>query len=211
MIKGIIFDYDGTLIDTNDLIVYSLKTAAKNVVNKELSDELLDNILGRTLDEQMKMIDAQHYEALMETYKKIYRKNSEDMTYLYDNMDRLVKQLKEQGYQLFILSNKGKRGINFGLNKFNLNNIFDYIISMDDVDKGKPNLEGISKIIEFSKLKPNELILVGDSPYDIEVANTAKITSVLVDWTILNKSNFNSTYEYLMKDPFELLDILEQL
>lgn len=209
MIKGIIFDFDGTIINTNDLIVESLRKASETVLGKKLSDSLLNKILGRTLDEQMHMIDETHKKELEAFYREYYNTHREAGTFLYEGFQKVFEVIHQDGYQMSILSNKSTRGICHGLEKFNLDQYFPVICSMDDVEVGKPDPEGINKVLKEMELTPEEVILVGDSPHDIEAGHALGIKTVLVDWSIIPMDHFEVQPDEIINDPTDLLKFIK--
>jgi pyrophosphatase PpaX len=208
MIKGIIFDFDGTIVNTNDLIVKCLQLTAKNISNIKLSNEDINCMYGKILKEQMEMIDITRVDELVKYYKKIYFKFMDAETFIFKGMREIIVKLYEMGIKLTILSNKSTVGINHGLELFNLKDYFVEIISMDDVDFGKPNKEGLIKLLNKINLKNNEVLLVGDSENDIAVGINNNIISIMVDWSFLSADNFTIKPSFTINNPEEIIEFI---
>lgn len=143
MLKHILFDFDGTLIDTNQLIIKTISASVENILDKKVPHDDLIAVLGKHLDDQMKYFSQEKYKELVSYYKQYYRKHENTMTHIYSEIDVLLKKLKDMDCKISIVSSKGRRGIINGLQLFNLTEYIDYIISADDVKNSKPHPEGI--------------------------------------------------------------------
>lgn len=211
MIKCILFDFDGTLIDTNEVVAESLKDSIERFIGKSVELEDLIPILGKPIIEQMRYFSVELCEKMVEHYRKEYRSKEGDKTYIFDNIEELLKILKNRGYKIGITSNKSRRGIDYGLNKFNLVSYVDYIVSVDDVEKKKPHPECIYKIMDEEGYSKDELIIIGDSPHDIRCGINAGIQNILVSWTLFPMSEFKSASpDYIIEDPLDLINILDE-
>lgn len=210
MLKHILFDFDGTLIDTNQLIIKTINESIENILDKKVDNSDLIAVLGKHLDDQMKYFSQEKYKELVLYYKQYYRKHENTMTHLYSEMDILLKELKDIGCKIGIVSSKGKRGIVNGLQLFNLTKYIDYIISADDVKNPKPHPEGIYMAQKYFNCSRDSMILIGDSPYDILCGINAGIKTALVSWTIFPEEKFkNVPPHYKLNEPFDLIKIIQ--
>jgi|LGOV01.1.fsa_nt_gb pyrophosphatase PpaX len=210
MIKGIIFDFDGTIVDTNELIIKCLLLTAKNISNIELSKKDLEIIYGRTLNEQMKIIDKTKSIELANYYKKMYFELMDNETFLFKGIKELIINLYNMDIKLAILTNKTTKGVNHGLEMFELEDYFDEIISMDDVSLGKPNNEGLTKLLSKLNLKNDEVIIVGDSEHDIEVGINNDIISIMVAWSFLSADKFKIKPSFIINKPNEIINYINR-
>jgi pyrophosphatase PpaX len=210
MIKCILFDFDGTLIDSNKVVLHCLKEAIELYTDRKVGLQDLIPILGKPIIDQMRYFSQEKCEEMTEYYRHSYRKNEDANTYIYDNIENLLKELKEQGYVIAITSNKGRRGIEFGLAKFNLTSYIDYIVSVDDVEMKKPHPECVMKVMKEKKFSQEELIIVGDSPHDIACGINAGIKTVLVSWTLFPMEEFKkNSPDFIIDNPLELMEIIK--
>lgn len=206
--KSIIFDFDGTIINTNDSIIRTLKKVAKDKLNRKIDDETLTKMYGLTIDEQMKILDKSRYSELIDYYFDIYSYELENHTDLFDGIEKLLNDLKKEGHNLFILTNNNTKDTTYALKKFNIFKCFDDIITMDDVTLGKPNPEGLDLLFKKNDLKKDNTLLIGDSPHDIEAGIDFKIETVLVGWTIFNEKDFKVKPDYIINKPKDLFSVL---
>lgn len=187
--KYILFDFDGTLIDTNELIILCLQETCKKFLNRELSEEDLNAILGKLLVDQFKYMSETMYEDMVEHYKQLYRQNHDKMIKEFPGAKNILMNLKKLGCKTAIVSAKGRNGIKRGLSFLGLDNYIDVIVSAYDVENSKPHPEPALKAINALGGTKDESLLVGDSPYDILCGKNAGIKTVLVDWTLFPKQN----------------------
>ncbi|MEA1974398.1 MAG: HAD-IA family hydrolase [Bacillota bacterium] len=210
MIKGIIFDFDGTIVDTNELILKCLLLTAKNISNIELSKKDIETIYGRSLTQQMEMIDKTKILELANYYKKMYFELMDNETFLFKGIKELIINLHNMDIKLAILTNKSTKGVNHGLELFNLKDYFHEVISMDDVNLGKPNNEGLIKLLNKLNLKNEEVLIIGDSEHDIEVGINNDIISIMVGWSFLSVDKFKTKPSFIIDKPNEIIDYINK-
>ncbi|MBF4694092.1 HAD family hydrolase [Fusibacter ferrireducens] len=210
MYKLIIFDFDGTIMDTNDIIKESLNEASKKFRNSEISSDEYELILGKPLEQQMKDLSETKYEAMTEFYRQYYRANQESRTQIFEGVHDLLETLKNNDVKCGILTNKGRNGLEKGLKQYHIESYFEYYLSAQDVIRAKPNPEGIHKICAYYSVREEDTLMVGDSAHDIEAGKNAGVSTCLVSWTILNLSKLKKLNpDYIVDHPSEIGDIIK--
>ncbi|QII83087.1 HAD-IA family hydrolase [Jeotgalibaca arthritidis] len=106
----------------------------------------------------------------------------------------LLAYLKEQSFLLAIVTGKARRSLDISLEQLEMADLFDYIITGDDVEKAKPHPEGIFKVLDNLKLKKEDVIFVGDSDADIAAGLDAGVHTVGVQW-LKNYQTLDFSYE----------------
>lgn len=206
MYRNILFDFDGTLIDSNEIIVQTLHETARQFTGRKLTRDELQAILGKPLAVQMKAIDETQWEALDAFYRQYYRTHRDALTYAFEGIEEMLKALHEAGCKMGIVSNKGTSGIQHGLEKFGWESYFDAVISMDDVVLKKPHVECVEKALAHMGGEHSETLLIGDSIHDIECGKNAGIHTALVGWTIIDKHRIlHLKPEYVVETPAEIV------
>lgn len=180
--KGIIFDIDGTLTSTNELIFASFNHITEKYLGKTYSKEEITNLFGPPEDHILKDMCGDNFEMAKKDYYDFYN-NNHHMADLYPGIKALLSHLKEKNVLLSIYTGKGRKAAVITLKKLEIHDYFDLIITGDDVAEHKPSAEGIYKFIERFGLEKNYVLMVGDSPADVKAAKAAgvKIASVLWD------------------------------
>jgi HAD superfamily hydrolase (TIGR01549 family) len=179
---GFIFDIDGTLTSTNQLIFDSFNYIAKKYLGKTFSDEEIHSMFGPTEDVILKEWCGEKFEEAKEDYYKFYRDNHH-IAYAHEGMMEILQHLKATGYPLSIFTGKGRRAALITLQKIDAKKYFDLIITGDDVENHKPDAEGILKFANRFNLNKEKVLMIGDSVGDVKASRDAgvKIASVLWD------------------------------
>lgn len=212
MIKVVVFDFDGTIMDTNEIIKESLNEVAVKYKGQPLSDEDFDPILGRALHEQVAMINPNkaELEAMVEDYRSYYRTHQKEKVHLFKGIKECLDAIKALNIPCAIFTNKGRHGLDQGLNDFDLNQYFQLTISAYDIEHPKPHPEGLNLIAEHFNVQSESLLMIGDSAHDIEAGKAAGAKTALVSWTIINQSKLKALNpDVYIGQPMDLLDYIK--
>ena len=179
--KGIIFDVDGTLTFTNQLIFDSFNHITKKYLGRSYSDDEIIALFGPTEDVILKDICKEEYQNARKDYYAYYR-NNHDIAYLYEGIKDLVIDINKAGILLSIFTGKGRTSALITLDELGLTSYFDMIVSGDDVENHKPSPEGIIMFLSKHNLDPKEVLMIGDAPSDIIAANECGVEIASVVW-----------------------------
>ncbi len=183
MITTVLFDFDGTLIDTTDVVISSWQDTFRAITGEEKTREELLGTLGEVVRDSMKRFfpDRDPDECI-----RIYRSfQGEDYMLrmkFYDGMEETVRRLKREGYKVGIVTSRTKRTAYQAIDNCGLRDCFDYVLSCEDTDIHKPNPEPALLALEKLGSSADETIMIGDSMYDIGCAHNAGITAAAVSW-----------------------------
>ncbi|MDG5789588.1 HAD family hydrolase [Evansella sp. AB-P1] len=181
--KAILFDFDGTLADTLPVCFYAFQAVFKEYDNREVTSDEIKAMFGPSETGIIK--ENLRNENIEEAIELYYQKYSEKHTELViDNkeINNLLSLLKREGYKLGIVNGKAKRSLLISLKSLNMNDIFDVIITGDDVENPKPHAEGVIQALEKLEIKNSEAIFLGDSDADITAGKQAKVHTIGVQW-----------------------------
>ncbi|TQS75122.1 HAD family hydrolase [Ornithinibacillus gellani] len=181
--KAIIFDFDGTLADTLPICFYSFQAVFKAFDNKELTTDEIKAMFGpsETGIIRENLVDPNHEQAI-ELYYEKYREKHRELVLDNEEMNHLLQQLKHEGYKLGIVTGKARRSLLLSLECLQMNDLFDVIITGDDVDIPKPYPEGVNKALDQLKIKNSEAMFLGDSEADILAGKQANVQTIGVQW-----------------------------
>jgi len=211
-INTVLFDFDGTLMDTNSVIIESWRHMFRMMGVKEKPVEEIVKTLGEPLTLTMKnLFPGMDISEPVSIYRDFHRENYEESIKLFPGMGELVISLKEKGYKLGLVTSRMAWSTMLGLEKYKLKEYFDAIVTADDTDKHKPDPEPVNITLGKLGSKPEESILIGDTRFDVLCAGNAGVKSVLVAWSIaLSEEERTGEYapDYIINTAEELLQIL---
>lgn len=211
LIKAVLFDFDGTLIDTNKLILETFKYTLKKHLNICPDDSELVQYFGEPLATTLKRYDEKNYEALLETYHGYNKLMHDKLVEKIDGAEETLRALKDMGMRVGVVTSKRKVVLELGMKLVGLNNIMDVIITPEDTKKHKPDGEPIEKACEKLGISTSEVIYVGDSHYDIQCGKNAGSSTCLVKYTALPLEKlYTYNPEYAVDNLIELLDIVKE-
>lgn len=216
MIKGLLFDMDGTILNTIDDIKDSVNHAMKicNLPLKtlqEVKDGVGRGAINLIEDVVPKNTSKEDIKKVYKIYQDHYDKNSNQKTGPYPGILALLKNLKEMNYKLAVVSNKHK----YLVEELNHNIFKDYFdFSMGEV-KGipiKPEPDMLYMALDHLGLKKSEVLFIGDSDVDMITANNADITSIGVTWGFRSKEVLiKHQASYIIDQPDQLLEIIKEV
>jgi HAD superfamily hydrolase (TIGR01509 family) len=196
---GILFDIDGTLTSTNELIFASFNHVAKKYLNKSYTPEELIALFGPPEDEILKELTGEKYNEAHFDYFDFYNKNHEALADIYPGIKEILNDIKKAQIPLGVFTGKGRKAASITLKTLGLYDYFDMIVTGDDVKRHKPNPEGIVMFVEKFNLDKSRVLLVGDAPADIKAARGAGIKIASVVWDSYAKAavmESNSNYVF---------------
>jgi pyrophosphatase PpaX len=208
-INTILFDLDGTLIDTNELIISTyLHTLEKYFPGKYQRQDVLP-FLGPTLHEVFGAMDPERVEEMVLAYRTYNLANHDALVKEFVGVMETIETLKKKGYKLAIVTTKREDVAFKGLRLMKLDPFFDVMIAYDHVKKVKPDPEPIFLALEKLDSKPEETLMVGDNFHDVLAGKNAGTLTAGVAWTIKGR-DYLAKYEpdYMLENMTDLLTIL---
>ncbi len=205
MFDAYIFDIDGTLTSTNKLIFASFNRVAKEYLDKSYSDEEIIKCFGPTEDALLMDWLGEKYNEGRRIFYHYYAANHNTMVNVFPHMLDVIKYLKEKDLPLGVCTGKGKDTTRITLEKIEADELFDMIVTGDDVSEPKPSPEGIKMFLDKYKLNPEKVLMVGDAPADLNAAKSAgvKIASVLWDsYAIEEIEKLGADYKFYSPEEF---------
>ena len=211
-IRNILFDLDGTLLDTNELIIQSFQHTYKMHLNKHVDKEDIIKNFGEILKITLDREFGEDSEEAIKTYRSFQTGNFEKLIRIHKGVREGIIELNRQGYNLGIVTSRFNDSAIKGLKHFGLMDYFKSIIGADDTDKHKPDPTPALMALKELEGKPEETIFVGDSPFDVLCGKNAKIASVVVGWSAL-PMDMILKYEpdYVVESMEELMRLVEKL
>lgn len=182
LFDGIIFDVDGTLAETHELIFASFNHVAEKYLNKRLTNEEIVALFGPTEDVILKEWMKDDYESARKDYFDFYESKHSEMAEIFPGLKEAINIIKEHSIPLGIFTGKGRDSAEITLKSIGLFDQFDMILSGDDVDAHKPSPDGINRFIKQYNLRPEHVLMVGDAIHDVMASESAGVKCALVLW-----------------------------
>lgn len=210
--KTIIFDFDGTVVDTNEIVIQSWQHTYRTLEGKEHPREEIVSTFGEPLWISMeRAFPDRDVDECVAIYRGFQKNHFNEEIKLFPGMRELIIELKARDYEVGIVTSRTRDTTINGLNKFGLMDYIDDIVSCDDTDKHKPDPEPVNIALRHFKTEPSQAIMIGDSMFDILCAHNARVKAVLVGWAIAvtdEDKNGPDAPEFFIKEAKDLLDIV---
>ncbi len=184
--KHIVFDIDGTLIDTEYAVLHSLQETVRALSGRKIPCSELIFALGITGIDALKKLDMKDISYAIELWDKNMGKYT-DTIKVFNRITELLENLLSLDYEMGIVTSKTLREFEHDFCQFGISHYFNTIICADDTQEHKPNAAPLLKYVESSGIDHREVLYIGDSEYDSKCAENAGIDFALAVWGSHNK------------------------
>ena len=209
--EGIIFDIDGTLTSTNELIFATFRHVVEKHLNKKVTDQEIIALFGPTEDVILKEWLNENYQEARKDYYHFYESQHHLMADVYPGIIEALMFIKSKKIPLSIYTGKGRDSSIITLQKIGVFDLFDMIVTGDDVEDHKPSPEGIDQFVEKFKLNREKVLMIGDAPADILAARSAGVKIASVVWDAYAREQvMKMESDYLFETVDELMKFLKE-
>ena len=205
-----LFDLDGTVIDSGPIILASFRHATRTVLEREIPDEqLLAQVGGFGLHEQMREFDESRADELVRCYREHNEPLHAELEWC-SGMKPVLAQLAEEGRTLGLVTTKRRPTIELAFAALPLERYFDVVVASGDTRRHKPHPEPLLIAAKRLRVSPRYCAYVGDSPSDVRAAKAAGMQAVAVTWGGIHSRERLEAEEpdAIVSDPEELLGVL---
>ena len=180
-IRLIVFDWDGTLMDSEGQIVACLRAAMHDLGLETLADDVLRNVIGLGLREAIDTLIPGQDAVFQEAFVGHYRNHwfASESSHLFDGVREVLELCKKQDFLLGVATGKSRRGLDRVLGETGLDSCFDATRCADEAPS-KPHPQMLVDIMQVLEVSPVQTIMVGDTEYDMEMATNAGAGKVAV-------------------------------
>jgi haloacid dehalogenase superfamily, subfamily IA, variant 1 with third motif having Dx(3-4)D or Dx(3-4)E len=207
MYECVIFDVDGTLIDTEQASVFSLQKVLKEEAAIDPCPEDLSFIMGVTGVEALRRLGVRNADAMNDIWNQ-YLKGFYHLVSVFADMEGVLKELHSMGMKTGIVTSRTRQELSDDLNRFGLHKYLPYAVCADDTQNHKPDPEPICKFVEIVNVEPGRAVYIGDTVNDLLAARGAGVDFGLAMWGSKGKELAGSKYQFA--SPGEIMKIIKR-
>jgi pyrophosphatase PpaX len=206
----VLFDLDGTLVDSGAMILASYRHATRTVLEREIPDEVLAGFIGGgSIREHMRALDEGRADELV----RVYREHNEplhDELEAFPGVEELLKALSAEGRKLGVVTAKRRRTVDLAFAVLPIEHYFDVVVTTESTERHKPHPDPVLHALAELGAARDEAAFVGDSPWDVEAGKAAGVFTVAVSWGKIHPEErlLEAGADVLVHNPEELLAVL---
>ncbi len=183
--KAVLFDFDGTIMDTNKIILGSWDHLFNKMTGHPADRSKVVKTFGEILrDTMLYMLPGRDPDECVMTYREYQMKIWDEPIYMFDGVDGMLRALKDAGILLGLVTSRVWSSTKNGFYKFDCADLIDAIVSADDTHVHKPDPYPVQLCLEKLGVSKDEALYVGDSRFDILCGNNAGVDTCAVNWSI---------------------------
>jgi pyrophosphatase PpaX len=182
--RAVVFDLDGTIVDSVELITMSFQYTIRKVLGREISREESTAWVGRPLREQMELFSPEHADELVAVYREFNHREHDRMLKLYDGILHLLDGLQKAGVKVGLVTSKSRFTTQMAFDLTGIESYFDATVCSDESPGNKPSPDPIVFCLEQLGVDAAEAAYVGDSPTDMQAAHAAGVRAIAVAWGV---------------------------
>ena len=178
----VLFDLDGTIVDSGWMILASYRHATQTVLGRRIPDEeLMARVGAGNLVEQMADFDADRAEELAHAYREFYAPLHSELQ-AFPGMIELLRRLDGEGRRLGVVSAKRADIVQLAFDALGFGDVMDVVVGSDEAPRGKPHPDQILIALDRLDADPDDTAYVGDAPFDVAAAKAAGVHAIGVTW-----------------------------
>jgi pyrophosphatase PpaX len=202
----VLFDLDGTVVDSGDIILASMRHAAKEVLGVEPPDEqLMAAVGGPGLEAQMQALAPDLVDELVSVYRA-HNEPLHDELVCCPGMEDVLVRLRDEGRRLGIVTAKRRQTVELAFARIPIAHLFETVVGGDETERHKPDPEPLLLALERLGARPEDAAYVGDAPFDVQAAKAAGVFAVGVTW-----GGIHARERLEAEHPDALVDTAEEL
>lgn len=211
-IKALLFDFDGTLLNTNDLIIKTFMHVLEERFPGQYSPKDCLKFIGPSLKQTFSVVTPGEEDAMIAKYRAWNETHHDELVTEYPDVVSTLEQLKDMGIKLAIVSTKRNDMIDRGLEVLGALHVFDVRIGTGDVKNVKPDPEPVLLALQRLGIEKDEAIMIGDNSHDIEAGHNAGVKTAGVAWSIKGEAHLQQFKPaYMLHHMTDLLAIVKEV
>ncbi len=214
-IRGILFDFDGTLANTNDLIFSAFEHTFAQFLHRKVSREEIVKTFGLPLAEAMALYapSPDMITDMRAVYRQFNLEHHDEMIKTIDGVADALAALHRQGLKMAVVTSKKSPMANRGLKCCGLEAFISAVVGCDDTVNNKPHPEPMFKACSMLDVLPQECICVGDSPFDLQSGQRAGALTAAVRYTSFDWKQMlrDGKPDFILNNMLDLLPVIDKL
>ena len=212
-IKGVLFDLDGTLVDSTALILKTFKITLNHFIHRNVPDAEIIRYFGLPLRECLAHFDAVRADEMVKYYRLYNNEMHDELVKAFPSVTCGLEALEKMGIKKAVVTSKTSEMAKRGLKILNIDSYISDVIGCLECTKHKPDPEPMLKGAESIFLQPHECLCVGDSPYDLLSGREAGCKTIAVKWSLFNQQEFSRLVrpDYTISALPEIAEIIKSL
>lgn len=213
MIECVLFDLDGTIVDTNELIISSFMHALKENGLAPLTREEIIPHMGTTLQQQMRVFSGLEdaIDILEKSYRSYNTAHHDELVRSFPHVNETIEELSRRGIKLGIVTTKIRPSTIKALEMFDLLKYMDTIVTVSDVTEPKPHPEPVLTAVRNLGVDPRKTLMIGDSIVDIQSAKAAGVYAAGVAWSLKGEETLRKYHpDFIIHDMKDIFEIVER-
>lgn len=207
--RYLLFDLDGTLLDTNELILRSIEQALEEYAPGRFSRADILPHMGEQLALQVQRLLPDQVDEVIARYRQLYLEQHDELVTAFPHAGEVLERLARDGCRIAVVTSKIRRTAELGWKLCQLPDCHEAFLTIEDTAKHKPDPEPVLKAIEQLGAVPSETVMIGDSPYDILAGKAAGVSTVGVKWSLRGEEGLREYQpDFLVEDLLELEAII---
>ena len=208
MFAGVLFDFDGTLVDTSELVIKSFQHTLAPYLGRVIAPEEVYPYFGITLKEGLAAFVPDHLDEMLHEYRRFSAAHFDDLVRPCPGVREGLQRLQQAGIKLGVVTSRVRDTTLYGLELCGLTPFFPVIVTAEDVTSHKPGPEPVRRGLELLGLGKEAAAMIGDSPHDILAARAAGVTSVAAGWSKVPLKRIQAAApEIIVASMTELVDL----
>ncbi|NJP37118.1 pyrophosphatase PpaX [Alkalicoccus luteus] len=210
-LNTVLFDLDGTLINTIDLIVASFEHTLDRYFPGAYARDDIARFIGPPLSETFTRLNPDYAEEMIGVYRTFNHAHHDELVKGYEGVHETLEYLRREAYSLAVVTTKRSDTAMKGLKLMKMEQYFPVVIALDHVSNWKPDPEPLLKALGQLERRPEEAIMVGDSEHDILAGKNTGTRSAGVSWSIKGREHLERFEPDTMLDQMtDLISFMEK-
>lgn len=204
-LRAVLFDFDGTLADSIPHIRASFQHAVREVLGRELPDEVLLRNVGMPLAQQMRILvdDEEVASRLLASYRAFNHATHDEMVRAFPGAHDVLAAIRAGGARVGLVTSKSRPIAERGIRLLGMEDAFDAVVTADDVEAHKPDPTPVLHALALLDVDARDAAYVGDSPADVASAKAAGAWAVAATWGVAPRERLIEAGPDLVVDSLE--------